>query len=115
MFVENGYGPQDINWAMNRIHGSKKTGSPHDRKGCVLVPYYGAISSKIQRLIGKFHFIPLFVPLVKLRQLLCSAKYDLALQVTGDIKSPAHVGRCILGRLGIPSWDVVLSTPDISD
>lgn len=80
--------PRDRNWATNRIHRSKKNRDSDDCKGCVLLPSYGSSFSKIGRLIGKFHFNPIFVPLIRLRQLLHPAKVDLGLWGPGVDQVP---------------------------
>lgn len=55
VFVNNGYRPWDISWALNKLMSSSKNFDESEmKKKMVVLPQYSTISSKIGRLVSKW-------------------------------------------------------------
>jgi hypothetical protein len=94
-FKKNGYSNQDIRWAL------QKKVEPHLKQEKLVaiarLPYQGAASHKVSRLLAKFNIQTIHIP-AKNIHLLRPVKDKLGLGTTGIYRIPCECGKVYMGQ-----------------
>lgn len=104
IFLQNGYKNNEIRLALKRTASPRPAMEdekpPDGSRRVACIPYMGATSGKISRILRKFDIKTIHLPPPKIKQLIRPVKDNLGLKTAGVYRIPCECGKQYIGHTG---------------